>query len=88
MRNVDFTAQAFSEFQEWVTEDLKITKKIIRLISECQKTPFHGTGKPEPLKGAYKGLWSRRITDEHRLVYAISEDKITILACRTHYETL
>jgi toxin YoeB len=55
------------------------------LIKEIQRTPFAGTGKPEPLKHDLQGCWSRRISQEHRLVYEVKEDKIRILACRYHY---
>ncbi len=57
----------------------------VRMIKEAQRTPFEGIGKPEPLKHALKGCWSRRITQEHRLVYQVKEDTIRILACRYHY---
>jgi len=56
-----------------------------KLIKEVQRDPFTGTGKPEPLKHALSGCWSRRIDQEHRLVYQVREDKIRILACRYHY---
>ena len=56
-----------------------------KLIKEVQRDPFTGTGKPEPLKHGLSGCWSRRIDQEHRLVYQVREDKIRILACRYHY---
>ena len=59
--------------------------RIIRLIREIQRDPFTGVGKPEPLRHELKGCWSRRIDDEHRLVYEVHQDKIRILACRYHY---
>uniref|UniRef100_UPI0025DCEB1F Txe/YoeB family addiction module toxin n=1 Tax=Thermosulfurimonas sp. TaxID=2080236 RepID=UPI0025DCEB1F len=55
---------------------------------ECLKSPFSGTGKPEPLKGDLKGIWARRISKEHRLVYTVEEDIITIISCYSHYETV
>ncbi|GIK56183.1 MAG: Txe/YoeB family addiction module toxin [Chloroflexi bacterium] len=58
----------------------------MRLIDNIQQTPFEGLGKPEPLKHELKGLWSRRIDQEHRLVYEVLEDKIRVLACRYHYD--
>jgi toxin YoeB len=57
----------------------------MRLVENIQESPFEGLGKPEPLKHELKGLWSRRIDQEHRLVYQVQEDKIRILACRFHY---
>ena len=69
----------------WQETDKKILKKINELIKECLRTPFDGKGKPEPLKGNLSGAWSRRITDEHRLVYEIKDNTIHILQCRHHY---
>jgi len=60
--------------------------KIIKLIQEIQRTSFTGTGQPEPLKYDLQGCWSRRIDQEHRLVYEVFDDKIRILACRYHYD--
>ena len=86
MRNVDFEAAAFEDLQFWAKNDLKLLKKIIELIADIQKTPFAGIGKPEPLKHTYKGFWSRRINDEHRLVYTVTDAEILIAACRYHYQ--
>jgi toxin YoeB len=60
-------------------------QRINDLIKECLRTPFKGIGKPEPLKGNFAGCWSRRITDEHRLIYQVKEKKLHILQCRYHY---
>lgn len=60
-------------------------KKIGELLKEIQRTPFVGKGKPEPLKHELKGYWSRRITDEHRLVYEVTNDLIVIISCKYHY---
>ena len=65
--------------------DRKIALRIMKLIDDVQRDPFEGLGKPEPLKHELKGCWSRRIDDEHRLVYQVSGEKIRILACRYHY---
>lgn len=62
-----------------------MAQRIVRLIQAVQRDPFTGIGKPEPLKHELAGCWSRRINDEHRLVYQVLEDKIRILACRYHY---
>jgi toxin YoeB len=77
------------EFREdlelWVRENRKVAEKIARLIREILKEPFVGIGKPEHLKYLGPDVWSRRITQEHRLVYRVSEDRIDILQCRYHY---
>lgn len=59
--------------------------RIIKLLEEIQRNPFEGTGKPEPLKFNLKGCWSRRIDDEHRLVYQVTNDEIIIISCKFHY---
>jgi toxin YoeB len=68
-----------------VTEDRAILKRINRLIEECRRTPFEGIGKPEALKHQLAGYWSRRITEEHRLVYAVEDDQVVVIAARHHY---
>jgi len=65
--------------------DRKNAIRLIKLIKEVQRDPFHGIGKPEPLKHDLAGCWARRIDEEHRLVYQVLDDKIRILACRYHY---
>jgi toxin YoeB len=77
---------AWEDYLYWQETDKKILQKINELIKDCLRSPFKGIGKPEPLKGQYKGLWSRRITDEHRLVYTVKEKQLHILQCRYHYE--
>ena len=64
----------------------KSALKVLQLIEECIRTPFAGRGKPEPLRHDKAGWWSRRITDEHRLVYRIEGNALTVLACRYHYQ--
>jgi len=86
MRKVTFEVKAFEQFADWAVTDKKTFKKILSLIRDAQKDPFSGIGKPEPLKYELQGCWSRRITDEHRLVYAIAEDSLIILSCRYHYD--
>lgn len=76
---------AWEDYQFRLRNDKKVLKKINRLIKECQRTPFEGTGKPEPLKENFSGLWSRRITGEHRLVYKIENSVMYIAQCRYHY---
>ena len=86
MKNLEFDPHAFEDLAWWVDKDRKKTRKIIKLIQEIQRNPFTGTGKPEPLKHELAGCWSRRIDQEHRLVYEVFDDKIRILACRFHYD--
>ncbi|WP_414576901.1 Txe/YoeB family addiction module toxin [Anabaena sp. CCY 9402-a] len=85
MKKVAFEPEAFEQLGKWTIEDKKILKKILDLIKDIQREPFSGIGKPEPLKYELQGYWSRRITDEHRLVYKIEEDLIIILSCKYHY---
>ena len=86
MKKVAFEPEAFEQLGQWATEDKKIFKKILELIRDIQRDPFAGLGKPEPLKYELQGYWSRRITDEHRLVYKVQEDLLIILTCKYHYE--
>ena len=85
MRQVAFHARAFEQFSDWAVRDRKTFDRLVRLITECARTPFSGTGKPEALKHELKGCWSRRIDQEHRLVYKVTETQIILLACRYHY---
>ncbi len=80
-----FSSQSWDDYLYWQQTDKKIVKRINELIKDIQRKPFEGKGKPEPLKHNLSGFWSRRITEEHRLVYAISEDAILVAACRYHY---
>ena len=81
-----FSKNAWEDYTSWQTEDKKILKKINNLIIEIQRTPYEGTGKPEPLKYDLAGLWSRRIDLEHRLVYKTDDNDILIYACKYHYD--
>jgi toxin YoeB len=80
-----FSEQAWDDYLYWQQHDRKLLERINGLISECARTPFKGTGKPEPLRGPLSGWWSRRITQEHRLVYRPSDDGLCIAQCRYHY---
>jgi toxin YoeB len=84
-----WTPTAWNEYCQWKVEDPKILQAINNLIKNIQETPFKGLGKPEPLKYALKGWWSRRITREHRLVYRVSgsgeKQTLEIAQCRYHY---
>jgi toxin YoeB len=86
MKNITFAPEAFEQFNDWAAQDKKIHRKIVTLINDILHQPFTGLGKPEPLKHELSGYWSRRITDEHRLVYKVSETEIIILSCRFHYD--
>lgn len=77
---------AWADYVWWQAQDRKILQRINTLITDIQRNGNEGIGKPEPLKHGFQGYWSRRITDEHRLVYKIAEDEIRIAACRYHYE--
>jgi toxin YoeB len=85
--NVCFQDQAWEDYLWWQQEGARGLKKLNRLIEECRRTPFEGTGQPEPLRHALAGLWSRRIDQEHRLVYAVVDDMLIIASCRHHYIT-
>ena len=85
MRSLEFDQSGFEDLAWWIEQDRKVALKIVKLIREIQRDPFQGTGKPEPLKHELIGCWSRRIDQEHRLVYQVQASKIRILACRYHY---
>jgi toxin YoeB len=85
MRKVVFDINAFNDFTEWSKIDKKIFNRITNLIKDILRSPFTGLGKPEPLKHELKGYWSRRINDEHRLVYEVTETTLIIISCRYHY---
>jgi toxin YoeB len=78
-------AEALDDLRFWVETDARKANRILKLIDEVCRSPFAGTGKPEPLKHLGSGVWSRRIDQEHRLVYSVDADIIRILQCRYHY---
>jgi toxin YoeB len=82
---ITFHKHAWEDYLYWQQTDKKMLKKINKLIEEISRSPFHGTGKPEPLKHALSGCWSRRVNAEHRIVYQIIDDRLVILQCRYHY---
>jgi len=82
---ITFSEIAWDEYLSWQTDDKKMLKKINDLIKVIKRTPYDGIGKPEPLKFDLSGLWSRRIDQEHRLVYQIQEGELLIYSCRYHY---
>ena len=80
-----WSEKSWDDYLYWQKYDKKMLKKINTLIKEIQRTPFEGTGKPEPLKHELAGCWSRRIDHEHRLVYMVEDGAVMIVACRYHY---
>ncbi len=80
-----FTEQAWNDYLYWQKNDKRILKRVNELIRDTQRSPFDGIGKPEPLKHQLQGFWSRRINDEHRLVYEVEDNDLRIVACRFHY---
>ena len=85
MRDLHFEITGFEEYQQWIKTDRKIAIKKGVLIFDIVKNPFTGLGKPEPLKGDYKGFWSRRINEEHRLIYKVTDTTIVVSSCYSHY---
>jgi len=81
-----FATRAWDDYLWWQTQDRKVLNRINNLIRDIVRNGDEGIGKPEPLKHGFRGYWSRRTTDEHRLVYRIEDDEVRIAACRYHYE--
>lgn len=84
--NISFTPEAFEDYLYWYNQDKKAIKRIHELLKSIQRDPYDGIGKPERLRWDLNGCWSRRIDQEHRLVYRIENGSVHILACRFHYE--
>lgn len=84
-RNLVLTAEALDDLRYWVESGRRTAARVLKLIEEVCRTPFSGTGMPEPLKHLGGGVWSRRIDLEHRLVYAVEDEAIRVLQCRYHY---
>ncbi len=85
MRTISFHNEAFEEYNAWARTDKKLFVRLQRLILDAARDPFDGIGKPEPLKGNLAGYWSRRLTEEHRIVYKAVETDLFILKCNHHY---
>lgn len=83
---IRFHPQGWDDYLYWQETDRAILRKINKLIQDIQRTPFTGLGKPEPLRHTWSGYWSRRITDEHRLVYFVDNGTVDVLQCRFHYD--
>lgn len=84
-RILAWTDEAWDSYLYWQSQDKKTLKRINKLIQNAKVSPFDGIGKPEPLRENLSGLWSRRIDDMNRLVYAVDDDYLTIISCRYHY---
>jgi len=80
-----WTDEAWKDYLYWQQQDRKTLKRINQLITDVQRSPFVGIGKPEPLKENLAGFWSRRVDEANRLVYAVDDKSITIISCRYHY---
>jgi toxin YoeB len=85
MRRLLWTRAGWEDYLWWKVHDKRVRDRINALIDDVQRDAFRGIGKPEPLKGNLRGKWSRRITDEHRLVYEVRTDALVIHQCRFHY---
>lgn len=83
--NVTFTPTALDDLRYWLKTDKRQAERVLALLEEIRRTPFEGTGKPEPLRFQLAGCWSRRIDREHRLVYQVEDTEIVVIACRYHY---
>ena len=81
-----FSEQTWEDYQFWVVNDRKTLKRINQLIRDTARDPFSGVGKPEPLRHLLKGYWSRRINEEHRMVYCVKENQLMLAQLRYHYE--
>ncbi|MGV8827007.1 MAG: Txe/YoeB family addiction module toxin [Breznakibacter sp.] len=83
---ITFSKNAWEDYLSWQKDDKKMLRKINDLIKDIQRTPYDGLGKPEPLKFDLTGYWSRRIDQEHRLVYQFPDGELLIYSCRYHYD--
>ena len=84
-RLLSSTDESWKDYLYWQTQDKKTLKRINKLLMDVKRSPFDGIGKPEPLKENLSGLWSRRVDDANRLVYAVERDSIVVISCRYHY---
>ncbi|KAA9356889.1 MULTISPECIES: Txe/YoeB family addiction module toxin [Larkinella] len=85
-RSANFSPEALNQLAELSKVSPKLIAKLSELLNECLRSPFEGRGKPEPLKGDLSGYWSRRINDEHRLVYKVDDNYIYVFSCKGHYD--
>ncbi|MEE9388814.1 MAG: Txe/YoeB family addiction module toxin [Paracoccaceae bacterium] len=82
---VSFDPDAWDDYLYWQKHDKSVARKLNALITECQRHPYEGTGKPEQLKANFSGYWSRRLTREHRLIYRVGKGMVYFVQCRFHY---
>lgn len=86
MRKIVLEGKSLEHIKFYLQNDMKLLKKVFELMEAIQADPFKGIGKPEPLKNELRGFWSRRINDEHRIVYTVTTEYIIIISCRSHYQ--
>lgn len=86
MLRLTWTENALKDLDWWQQNDVKLLRKIIQICLEICKDPTKGIGKPEPLKFDLQGYWSRRINQEHRIIYTFNESQVTVIQCRFHYQ--
>jgi toxin YoeB len=86
MKAIKFDPEAFKEYLKWREDNTNTFDRINQVIMDTARDPFKGIGKPEPLKGNFRGYWSRRITAEHRLIYKVENDTLIIAKCHGHYD--
>lgn len=86
MKMISWHVHAWEDYLYWLKKDKRIVKRINALIKDILRNPYDGIGKPEPLKYKWSGFWSRRINDEHRLVYTMQNGNFIIAQCRYHYD--
>jgi toxin YoeB len=84
--NIQFSSKGWEDYLYWQETDKKTLKKLHELMKDVSRSPYEGIGKPEPLKHALRGFWSRKITDEHRLVYKVEGNVLYVVQARYHYE--
>lgn len=85
-RTSEYESQGSEDLRFWVSTDRKIALRLLDLVDSARRDPFNGIGKPEPLKRLGPNIWSRRITDQHRLIYRVEHDRIVVISARGHYD--
>ena len=86
MRTIVLNKQALDDLKHWSLNDVKLLRKIFEPFESTLRDPFSGIGKPEALKADLRGYWSRRVSDEHRMVYTVTAESIIVISCRSHYK--
>ncbi|HEX8314399.1 MAG TPA: Txe/YoeB family addiction module toxin [Flavisolibacter sp.] len=86
MRSIVLTEQSLEDLKHWLLNDVRLLRKVFDLMESMLRDPFAGIGKPEALKGDLSGFWSRRINEEHRIVYKVMQDSLILASCRSHYK--